>query len=280
MRFSSRHKHEGFTLIEAIIAIVITGILVGMVSVFISKPVQGYFDAVRRAELTDAADVALRRMTRDVRLALPNSLRQTSATSFEFIMTKAGGRYRHDADGSPCPGSGCLFSDSSGFDVVGPIPLLQTGDLIVAYNLGEGYAPADAYANPSTNVATVGTGTLTANPIPLSANPFTASSSLSSPGNRFQVVAAGDKVVRYTCAGGILTRDSGCTLDTPSDCSSPATSSRLAGSADGKPSASCTIDYTAAAAGLKGLLYVELKLTDTSGEAITLFQQIHVDNAP
>lgn len=257
---------------------VITGILAGIVAVFITKPVQGYVDSVRRAELTDAADVALRRMTRDVRLSLPNSLRQTSATSFEFIMTKSGGRYRDSGDGSSGPGLKYLFTDSSSFDVVGPIPSLQTGDLIVVYNLGEGYSPADAYT--STNVATVGTGTLTANPIPLSANPFpTQLPPLPSPTARFQLVAAGDKVVRYTCAGGVLTRYSGCTLATPSVCGSPG--SLLAGSPDGKPNAACEIDYTSAAAGRNGLLYIRITLTDTpSSESVTLFQQIHVDNAP
>jgi Tfp pilus assembly protein PilV len=56
-------RTAGFTLIEAIIAIVITGILGAVVAVFISKPIQGYFDSVRRAELTDQADVALRRIS-------------------------------------------------------------------------------------------------------------------------------------------------------------------------------------------------------------------------
>ena len=50
----------GFTLVEAIMVIVITGILAGMVAVFIKAPVDGYVDSVRRAELTDAADTALR----------------------------------------------------------------------------------------------------------------------------------------------------------------------------------------------------------------------------
>jgi MSHA biogenesis protein MshO len=68
-------RAAGFTLIEAIIAIVITGILGSVVAVFINRPIQGYFDSVRRAELTDQADVALRRISRDIRLALPNSLR-------------------------------------------------------------------------------------------------------------------------------------------------------------------------------------------------------------
>ena len=52
----------GFTLVEAIIVIVITGILAAIVAVFIRAPVDGYFDSVRRAELTDTADVALRRL--------------------------------------------------------------------------------------------------------------------------------------------------------------------------------------------------------------------------
>ena len=39
----------GFTLVEAIMVIVITGILAGMVAVFIKAPVDGYVDSVRRA---------------------------------------------------------------------------------------------------------------------------------------------------------------------------------------------------------------------------------------
>ncbi len=58
-----------------IVVIAITGVLAAAVAVFIKNPVEGYVDAVRRADLTDLADTALRRMTRDVRTALPNSLR-------------------------------------------------------------------------------------------------------------------------------------------------------------------------------------------------------------
>ena len=66
----------GFTLLEAVVVIVITGIVSAMVAVFIRAPVEGYIDSVARAELTDAADTALRRLTREVRTALPNSLRE------------------------------------------------------------------------------------------------------------------------------------------------------------------------------------------------------------
>jgi prepilin-type N-terminal cleavage/methylation domain-containing protein len=39
----ARHR-QGFTLIEMIIAIVLTGIVVAMVGLFIRQPIQAYFD--------------------------------------------------------------------------------------------------------------------------------------------------------------------------------------------------------------------------------------------
>ena len=68
-------SHRGFTLVEMIIVIVITGIIGGMVAMFIRMPVQGYVDSARRAEMTDIADTALRRIGRDLRTAVPNSVR-------------------------------------------------------------------------------------------------------------------------------------------------------------------------------------------------------------
>lgn len=269
----------GFTLIEMIMVITITGIIAGMVAVFIAKPVEGYADSVRRAELTDQADVALRRITRDVRLALPNSLREVVANqSFEFIMTKSGGRYRDPADGSTggLPLSFTSTSDKT-FDVVGPMPAMDGGDRVVVYNLGAGYSPADAYTG--LNVATIsGTGAITDNPVQLVTNPFASQSPpMASPSSRFQVVDKDDLVVRYVCNGQTLTRFSGCTLEESPVCSGPG--SLLAGVAAGEPKASCTIDYTSAANGRNGLLYLRLTLTQ-SGESVTLFQQIHVDNSP
>lgn len=251
--------------------IVITGILAGIVAVFITKPVEGYVDSVRRAELTDAADVALRRIARDVRLALPNSLR-TVPNGFEFIMTKSGGRYRDPTDGS----TGGVFlsftSAATTFDVLGLMPAMNGGDRIVVYNLGTGYTPADAYTG--LNVATLsGAGPITANPVSLTSNPFAAQSPpLPSPSARFQVVDQNDLVVRYVCDGTSLTRFRACSLATPSACTAPG--AQLAGSA-----ATCTIDYASSATGRNGLLYISLTLT-SGGESVTLFQQIHVENSP
>jgi MSHA biogenesis protein MshO len=99
---ANRLRQGGFTLTEMVMVIVITGILAGIVAVFIAGPVGGYVDSARRAQLTDAADAALRHLAREVRLALPNSMRVGTDGSnryIEFIMTSAGGRYRDASDG-------------------------------------------------------------------------------------------------------------------------------------------------------------------------------------
>lgn len=286
----------GFTLIEAIIVIVITGILAGIVVAFITKPVEGYVDSVRRAELTDAADVALRRLARDVRLALPNSLRLKNSSNatvnscasgvecyIEFIITKGGGRYRDTADGST-GGNFLSFTGSTpSFDVLGGLPTSPTiaqGDYIVVYNLGSDYPPADAYSGG--NRVEVDATWGGSNPVTVSAatqGVFSSQSPpLPSPDARFQVVDKNDKVIRYGCASGALTRYRGCAFGTTT---SGCTGSLLAGSTTLEPKAACVIEYQANATGRNGLLYLQLTLTDTpSGESVSLFQQIHVDNAP
>ncbi len=79
MQTAMTQRQRGFTLIEAVMVIAITGIVAAMVAIFIRTPIQGYFDLERRVEMTDTADTALRRIARDLRLALPNSVRTVAA---------------------------------------------------------------------------------------------------------------------------------------------------------------------------------------------------------
>lgn len=295
-------RQAGFTLIEAVVVIMIIGILFGGIAIFMTRPIEGYVDAVRRADLTDQADVALRRIAREVRLALPNSLRikdsgnatvsscaAGSDCTIEFILTRWGGRYRDPADGSTggnvldfsgtITNPGCGGTPSVCFDVLGTSPAnpptLTNGDSIVVYNLGPGYSPADAYAggNRTTVTATAGTPYL----LTMASNVFAVQSPpLPSPDARFQIVGQNDKVVRFRCSGSQVLRQSGCDFTTTTSCASSAV---LAG--DTHVSASCEIDYQATALGRNGILYLRLLLTHVaSGESVNLYQQIHVDNAP
>src|SRR3989338_7274473 len=121
---------KGFTLVEMIMVITITGIIGGIVAVFLNAPVQQYIDVARRAELTDIADTALRRVGRDLRLALPNSVRVAgtcdgTATCFlEFLPTKGGARYRAGSGGDELDFSA---ADTS-FEVLGPMPVFDAND--------------------------------------------------------------------------------------------------------------------------------------------------------
>ena len=86
----------GFTLIEMVVVILLLGIVGAGVAAFIVRPVEGYRDLARRTALVDAAESALRRMQRDVRAALPNSVRVTNTASgfaLELIPVIDGGRY-------------------------------------------------------------------------------------------------------------------------------------------------------------------------------------------
>ena len=58
----------GFTLIELVIAIVLSGIVAIMAASFLTQPMEGYAALGRRAELVDMAEMALRRMQREEEL--------------------------------------------------------------------------------------------------------------------------------------------------------------------------------------------------------------------
>lgn len=268
-------QQRGFTLVEAIIVIVITGVIAAVVAVFIRAPVDSYFDSVARAELTDAADTALRRISRDLRLALPNSIR-VNGNFIELLLTSDGGRYLDESD-NPTAGSNILdFASAANrtFDIVGfAMPAIQPGTSIVVYNLG--IAPANAYCSGTAGcnnravVESVAGGTVT-----LVANPFPGGA-LRSPSNRFQVVTT---PVTYGCNGGVLTRFWGYPITETQVAPPTGAGVQSAVLARG---ATCNFAYTNQANVRSGLVGVGITLTGAGNAgAVALFQQVHVDNTP
>jgi MSHA biogenesis protein MshO len=271
----SPRKSGGFTLVEMVVVIAILGIVSAMVAVFIKRPVESYVDSARRAELSDIADTALRRMMRDLRLALPNSIRVTSVgsvTYLEFLLTSGGGRYRAELTGT---GTGDVLDFSAAdasFDVLGPVPTLDAGDSIVIYNLGTGFAGADAYAAANNNRAVYSSGGSTITLAPAKLFP------LASPGNRFHVVK---HAVTYACnpTAGVNEIRRYWNYGIPAAQQTPpvgGSSAQLA-----RNVGACSITYVqGAVGGRNGVVSLALQLTGAGGESVNLFHQTHVSNIP
>ena len=290
-------RSRGVTLIELAVTIALVGILAALMVNFV-QPVRSYIDSSRRAALADVADSTLRRIGRDVRLALPNSTRVTTSGSsqfLEFMLVRTGGRYRADTDPAAtntCPsGAGATPAEDvlsfsatdTCFKTIGSIPNIAqvtTSDYLVVYNLQPGIPNADAYQFAGTggnksqvSAAVAGAGQ---DRIAFASNAFT----LESPGNRFFII---EGPVSYVCdpAAGTLTRRWGYTISAAQPTLFATGSSALM--ANGVTSCSFTYDSSVAAQGA-GLVTLRLQIStqDSTGttESANLYHTVHVNNVP
>ena len=271
-------SHSGFSLLEMVVVIAITGIIGAMVAVFMARPVQSYTDSVQRAEYSDIADTALRRIIRDLRLALPNSVRVAEVPAgsgifyLEFLLTSGGGRYRAEKTGGGA-GDPLDFTTADGsFDVIGPPLTFAGGESIVIYNLG--FTGADAYAGSNRAAYGGATGGAVSNIVFSGTKLFP----LASPGNRFHVV---QHAVTYKCdpVAGEIRRywnyAIGAAQSTPPAGGSNAQLARNV--------SACSITYDQnAIQGRNGIVTLRLTLSTGVGSpvVINLFQETHVSNVP
>lgn len=280
----SPRAQRGFSLIELVIVIVIMGVLSAIVGIFIVQPVQGYLGTVARVELVNATDNALRRVGRDLRIALPNSVRvAASGLTLELIPTTAGGRYFQD-DATPAAQRLSFgVADADGFGVMGAGVSLRSGQNLVFYNLGEGIIESDAYAATNTltsnrrpytgatgaAVTTIATGSWAALPVAARSAPF-----------RFQVI---DPPVSYHCdlATGTLTRFVNYGFNAGQ--ASPPVGGSSAILVTGVTACRFSYDASVVAvrAGLVGLaLTLSATLPGSGAETVSLYHSVHVDNLP
>jgi MSHA biogenesis protein MshO len=281
---------SGFTLIELVITMVISGIVIGFAALFFSGPVQGFTDQVRRAELVDSAESALRRMGRDIRRAVPNSVRVTTngtVTALELLNSVEGVRYR----AGPPPGNTNAWltfaTDDAAFNSIGQFdaitkPFSSTTHYLSIYNVGvtgaDAYEVSNVITPPGTEIEIedaieAGEDNITLNPSFQFAYP--------SPRQRVYLI---DTPASFLCdtATGELTRYSGYTITSNQSDRDSAAELLGAGATDSIMSdnlTACTFTYTPGTAQRAALISLSLTLTK-DGESITLLQQVHVDNVP
>jgi MSHA biogenesis protein MshO len=291
--FPLARRAAGVTLVELVIVIVLVAIL-SVIAVQLGNPIKGYIEASHRATLADAADTALRRIGRDVHLALPNSVRvDLTGKYLEFGLVRTGGRYRVDVDpaatatcgGGAAPAEDVLSigASDSCFKTIGDVANIgqvAIGDYLVVFNLAPGTPNADFYttgANKST-IDALPTDSAGSERITFNAFSFTHDS----PGRRFFIV---EGPVTYACESGVLRRYWGYTIVSPplaQPTSFPVgTSSAIlvSGVTD------CNFTYSSAVTSQgAGLVTMYIKVTaqisGASSESVNLYHAVHVNNVP
>lgn len=267
MILAGKKSQSGVTLIEMIVVIVVSGILISIAAMFVRNQVTSYFDVARRAELTDIADGALRRIARDVQGSLPNSVRpQTGggSTFIEFVPVVDAGRFATQDSADL----------SSPLVVQGPAVDVAVGQQLVICNTGQ--ASADVYAGNNRRELTAGSALVSLAFAGAPIGDFCSS-------NRFYVVGATPVVYAFDGNARTLWRFSGCPMQQVQLQSIAALTAGCAVRAALATSvAEGAFNFVANAAPSLGVLTVRLVLSaaDAADERVTLLQQINLSNSP
>ena len=283
---------RGFTLIELVITIAVGSVVVAFMALFIVTPMTTYTAQTRRAALVDAADSALRFMGRDLRAALPNSVRVSpSGSVLELLATVDGARYQDSGPLSNPALALDLTAKDGAFATTVPftqltLPWTSSAYFLSIYNVGVPGADAYQMANfpnvpyvitPANTTITISAGA-TANQNLVTLSPA-FQFALGSPGQRVFLVSG---PVTYLCdtAAATLTRYSGYAIAGAQPASAAALNAAGASAAlVASNVAGCQFALSPGTAQRNALATLTLQIAQ-SGESVQLLHQVQVVNAP
>lgn len=282
LRLPAAHQ-RGFTLVELILVIVLSAIVGVMVSTVLSRPLEGFVAQSRRAELVDIGATALNRMQRDIRMAVPGSLRLSpDGQALELLLIHSAGRYlANRADGVSLS-----FATSPSADCRGPLVAGVPACNVLQVLAPDFQPPASGWLvvastpfswTPSNPGNITPTGTVFTRLADSVDFPGISLIRVAPPGGSFAFAAVStqrriyfaDRVVGYRCMGdGRLLRYEHDQLQATLPAALPSTGRLQADRVTG-----CDFRFA------DGLASLRLDI-GAAGESIRLAQQVQVSNAP
>jgi MSHA biogenesis protein MshO len=268
-------RHAGFSLIELLVALLVSALVVGIMASILLVPAQAHHAQARRSELASSAESVTHWMSQDVHRALPNSLRAGvigGRAVVEMIDFAAVEIYRDaGVEGDPLVIDPVLPPDTR-FDVLGLPGAASTA--VVINNLG--IPGQDAYEMANVIVAApVDPGSAT---IDLADPSFRFAAH--SPLRRVFLVSPATAVVRFECdpVARTLRRYDGLPVTNAFAALPGGTPSRLIAS----DVTACTFTSRPGDARHGGLLLLQVtvsRVTNGVAETLRIMQQLKVEEA-
>jgi MSHA biogenesis protein MshO len=276
---------RGFSLIEMIVAVTLSAIVVGFMSLFLVAPVDAYFAQERRTELADSANNAIRMLDSDIRHAVPESVRFASVSgnlAMELLYAVDVARYRSGA----APQDLSIGSPDLSFSTIGRLTRMAPGIypgnvyLVVGHpSGGDAYSPSNVITPPGTSITiapeVAGTGeqVITFDSL--------VTFAVDSPTRSVYFVR---EPVSYVCnpGAGTLTRFWGYPISADQSTHATEADLALAGASSAlvaRDLTTCTFQATAATAYYGGLIRIRLRFS-REGEVVEVFDQAQVENRP
>ncbi len=275
-------RESGFTLIEMITVIVMIGIMAGILTPFLLKSMAAYQHHKNRQLLLTSGNLALERMGRALRQAVPNSISLLNGhEGIEFLHARTGGRYieRFDNFSTAFANNGLRLlrnTTMTGLYTLGTGLTFQAGDLLVIGNT----SPADlspAATSSSVSISAIETTTAAGDGTDQGQIiRFTASHlfPFDSPGKHFSIADESIEfgklasTLRWHSQAGLA--DYNGTADWSS--SDPMLANQVQ---------ALTFRYQAGTPQASGIIRIDLTLADASGrDSLRLYHEVHVRNTP